>query len=243
LFEKIIGGWTMNSRWKEIWEKKSLDIIAKDESILSNLLKLDGFDSGFNTLNEEIWIEYTSYITDILKIKKEFSIFEVGCGSGAFLYPFYCNHHNVAGIDYSRALIEASKYYMPKGSFSVDEAINLSINEKFDTVLSNGVFLYFPNYEYSKIVLTKMVEKARYSVAILEVSDLDTKEEALSMRKSLMSEEEYRKRYDGLDHLYYSQTWFTELAEELNCDIEIRKQNIRNYPNNLFRFNVFMNKR
>jgi len=233
----------MNNRWKEIWEQKSLNSIIKDDSILNNLLKLDGFDSGFNSLTDEIWLEYTAYISDILKIKKDFSIFDVGCGSGAFLYPFYCKNHKIGGIDYSQSLIEAASYFMPEGSFLADEAINLSIDETYDIVFSNGVFLYFPNFDYAKAVLTKMLEKAKYSVAVLEVSDIEMKEEALNMRRSCMSEEEYHKKYDGLDHLYYSKNWFLELANELNCDIQISQQNIRNYPNNAFRFNVFMNKR
>ncbi len=231
------------SNWKTIWEKKSLTNIDNNDHILMTLMKLDGFDSGFNALTEEIWIDYVTYIKDKLKISNNQSVFEVGCGSGAFLYPFYLNGHIIGGLDYSESLVEAAKHFMPKGSFSVSEAIDLSTDEKYDFVVSNGVFLYFTTYAYAREVLAKMLEKANYSIAVLEVSDYDKKDEALFIRKKHMNEEEYTKRYKGLDHLYYKKSWFLQLADEFNCNIEIEDQKIKKYPNNLYRFNVFLHKR
>jgi hypothetical protein len=111
---------------------------------------------------------------------------------------------------------------------------------KYDTVLSNGVFFYFPSLEYAEKVLHKMINKATKSIAILDVSDQEWKDKSLEIRKGNMSEEEYAKRYDGLDHLYYSKQWFIDIANKYNLKIEIEQQNIKNYQNNSYRFNVFL---
>jgi len=229
--------------WKKIWENKSLTDVDSNDNVLMTLMKLDGFDSGFNSLTEEIWTDYVSYIKNRLNINNGQSVYEIGCGSGAFLYPFYINNHKIGGLDYSASLIDSAKHFMPNASFTVSEAIDLSTDEKYDFVVSNGVFLYFTTYKYAKVVLSKMLEKANYSVAVLEVSDYEKKEEALFIRKKHMSEEEYQKRYKGLDHLYYKKSWFLKLADELNCNIEIEDQRIKDYPNNAYRFNVFFYKR
>ena len=57
--------------------------------ILSELICLDGFDGKTGKINVVDWVNYIKYISDYIGIKKHESIFEIGCGSGAFLYPFF----------------------------------------------------------------------------------------------------------------------------------------------------------
>ena len=87
-----------------------------------------------------------------------------------------------------------------------------------------------------------MLEKANKGIAILEVSDLDKKIQAINLRKGYMTEIDYDKKYEGLQHLYYDKQWFYNLAEKHNCEITIEQQNIKNYQINEYRYNVFIRK-
>jgi len=231
------------NKWQTIWGKKSLTNIDGSKAILNQLLELDGFDTGFSSIKAGDWNSYVIYIKNKLDIHKNNTIYDVGCGAGAFLYPLYEIGIHVGGIDYSDALISAAKHFMPNGQFNHMEANGLSIDEQYDFVVSNGVFVYFSSYEYAKNVLYKMVKKAKYSVAILEVNDMDKKEQALALRKGYLTDKEYEKRYQGLDHLYYDKKWFVNIAKALDCDIEIEDQVIQNYASSTYRYNVFLKKR
>lgn len=224
--------------WKEIWNNKNS---TNTKINLQNLIALDGFDTGFGTIKVNDWITYITMIKEKMHISKTDSIYEVGCGSGAFLYPFYNDNHLVGGFDFSKSLINIAKEMMPQGKFEVLDAIEFKQNQlidEYDYVISNGVFFYFPSYDYAQNVLKEMLKVAKKGVAILEVPDLEKKELALSIRKKNMSSIEYKKKYSGLDHLYFSKEWF----KNFGYDVKIENQEINNYPNSEYRFNVFISK-
>ena len=50
---------------------------------LSHLLALNGFD-GFGGIKPSAWLRYTERITNQIRLHPPNSIFEVGCGAGAF---------------------------------------------------------------------------------------------------------------------------------------------------------------
>ncbi len=58
-----------------------------------------------------------------------------------------------------------------------------------------------------------------------------------------MDEQEYKKKYKGLDHLFYEKIWFEEIAAEFNLKIHIFDQTFKNYSNSSLRYNVIMEKR
>tara|TARA_Y100000310_G_C20523424_1_gene734824 strand:+ start:745 stop:999 length:255 start_codon:yes stop_codon:yes gene_type:complete len=76
--------------WKQIWNKRKIE--HGDDTLLS-LIKLDGFDEGAGEISQVNWIEYVNWIRSKLAIDETDSIFEIGCGSGAFIYPFYKMGH------------------------------------------------------------------------------------------------------------------------------------------------------
>lgn len=217
---------------------KSLD----GHDVLEGLIKADGFDSGAGKIEVTDWMEYVLFIADKIGMRPVDSIFEVGCGSGAFLYPFYAQGHEVGGIDYSNTLIRLARQVMPKAKYSVSEAASLGTEEKFDVVLSNSCFHYFPDLNYAENIVRTMIEKALNTVAILEVPDLATKMQSEQARASLLPAGEYEKKYKGLEHLYYEKEWFVEMAKTLKLDIEVFDQQIANYGNNKYRFNVVFRK-
>ncbi|HBE16106.1 MAG TPA: class I SAM-dependent methyltransferase [Cyanobacteria bacterium UBA11149] len=230
----------MENNWYTIWNRRNQTGTFK--STLASLIAADGFDTAYGGIEESAWMEYVQHLTAKLEINRDDSIFEVGCGAGAFLYPFYQQGNPVAGIDYSENLVKIAKDTMPKVAISVGEAIDISGKSQFNVVLSNGVFLYFPNYDYAGDVLQSMVKIAKKSIGIFEIPDLGKKQEALKMRKGMIGDAEYEEKYRGLDHLYFSKDWFQEVLAAEGVRVKIEDQDIPGYGNSQYRFNVFIYK-
>lgn len=76
----------MENRWKNIWEKRSLD--SNYESTLAELIRLDGFDGKTGKIEIKAWLKYIEDIQKQIGIRDNDSVFEIGCGSGAFYIHF-----------------------------------------------------------------------------------------------------------------------------------------------------------
>ena len=82
-------------------------------------------------------------MVDKLNITDGLSVFEVGCGCGAFLYAMQEICQIIpGGIDYSNSLISTAKRVMLEGSIDAYEAIKLNTNKKYDVLILNSVFQY-----------------------------------------------------------------------------------------------------
>ena len=158
----------MKNNWQKIWDRKGK---LKDENnTLRKLLDVDGFDRGAGKVKVGNWKKYTEYISKKLGAGKGDSMYEVGCGAGAFLYQFYKRGHKVGGMDYSSSLVGVARDIM-KGNFETGEAIKINTKNKYDFILANSVFQYFAHVHYAEHVVTKMLKKANKAVAILDVPD------------------------------------------------------------------------
>ena len=227
------------TNWNKIWSKRKIKDF--DDTLLS-LINLDGFDEGAGNISKENWINYVSWIKEKLNIIEKDSIFEVGCGGGAFKYPFYKMGHKVSGVDFSNILIKNIQKTIPVMKFHCQEAIKLNVNEKYDYIISNSVFQYFESYNYAENVIIRMLGKAKKKIAILDINDMNKKNEAETLRKGALSDSEYETKYSKLIHLFYEETFFIEIAKRLGYTIEVFSQNINEYGNNPFRFNVIITK-
>ncbi len=70
------------NKWKAVWNKRAIS----DQKIdLDTLVKLDGFDTGAGRIDVADWCAYVERIVKKLGIKECDTVFEIGCGSGAFL--------------------------------------------------------------------------------------------------------------------------------------------------------------
>lgn len=223
----------MSNNWKSIWQSRAID---KEKIDLSELIRLNGWDSPTGKISIDKWLVYVEQMSRHIGIGKGDTIFEIGCGSGAFLYLFYNKGHEVFGIDYSKALISVAKSIMPRGSFNSIDAIDVETENQFDIVVSNGVFIYFPDLSYAKNVLRKMLQIAKKKVAVLEVNDQNKRGLWMKNRISSLGEEEYRKKYDGLDHLFFTREFFEELAEEYAWDVRFVNTEENIYPAAIYRF-------
>jgi hypothetical protein len=237
---------TSNS-WKKIWSEREeySQLNGNDQSkIIDKLLALDGFDSPTGFIKNKSWINYIDDLKSNYSILNTDSIFEVGCGAGAFLYPFYLSSQSVGGVDYSKTLINSCNKLMPDGKFAWNEAKNLDVEEKYDFIVSFSVFFYFPSYEYAELTLKKMYDKSRKGIMILDVPNLSTQDICEKNRRGVLSEKEYEKKYKNLNHLYYDKNFFINFAKNNPCKFyEIKEQKIEKYVNNDFRFNFVMLKK
>jgi SAM-dependent methyltransferase len=220
--------------WTTVWAARRLGAGRP----LTQLMAADGFD-GMAAVEEAAWVEYIAHVRARLGITAPASVFEVGCGAGAFLYPLYQSGFRVGGLDGSAALVDYARAAMPDGDFARAEAVTLS-GEPWDFVVSNGVFPYFPSLDYAAAVLARMHRKARRGLAILDVPDPARREEALAMRRAAPGAGEDEAWYHGLDHLYIDRGWLSSNLERLGCaDITVEDQTMRSYAHAPYRFNVF----
>ena len=224
--------------WKEVWDARRLD--PSRPSMLSRLLAADGMDTGFGSVEEEPWSKYVLQSADTIGISAQSSVFEVGCGAGAWLYELGQLGCEIGGLDASSALIGYAHEHLPSGNWQVGDASTLATEPRYDFVVSSGVFLYFPSLEYARDVLHRMVAKAKVGVLVLDVPDLATRDAALAERRRIAGEDSYRNRYAGLEHLYYDRSWFQSILESLRVPrLRIVNQSIDGYVNSRYRFNVF----
>ena len=170
------------------------------------------------------------------------SIFEVGCGSGPFLLMFQKDGFRVGGCDYSSSLIDVAKKVLSHPvELYCGEAVDIDPDVKYDSVMSNSVFEYFESDEYAEKVMQKMLEKAEYSIGILDVHDAEKKDEYLQYRRSII--QNYDERYKNLDKKFFNKSFFERFAKKNQVMIEFRETNIRGYWNNEFVYDVYMYKR
>ncbi|MDP3744463.1 MAG: class I SAM-dependent methyltransferase [Methylotenera sp.] len=231
----------MNTQnWKEIWGRRTHT--AEETLDLATLIKLDGFDTGAGRIEAADWQTYAGVIAQKLALKDGDSIYELGCGAGAFLFALRQLHTlKVGGLDYSSALIETATRAMPDGHFIAEEAKSVETETQYDYVISNSVFHYF-SYEYAAAVIASMVKKSKVAVAIMEIPDLQTKLEAETLRRDKLSVEAYEKKYAGLEHTYYERDWFKQQAALHGCTSEVFDGCVPNYAQNKFRFGVLIKK-
>lgn len=238
------------NRWQEIWQNKALDLVYSDvddkKNILEELIKVDGFDSGFSPYSLESWILMVQDLSLKVNQKKCSSILEIGCGAGALLYELK-NYINAEcyGIDYSDSLIKIiQRLFNDSQSFISSEANNVPFaNDKFDCIISHGVFFYFPSYGYVLEVLSEIYRtlKKGGQVFLMDINDANLKNDYLIDRIEIIgSKEEYDKRYPAeLDHLFIDKNIFVDDIKKIGFkEIDFFKHAAPNYSGSKYRFNI-----
>ena len=229
--------------WHEVWSQRTLtDHTDGGRGLtLDDLIVADGFNTGHGDIEADAWIEFTHRTYELFDLSPGDSLFDVGCGSGAFLYPASRRGVDVGGIDYSTSLIDIAERAMPDGSFAVCDANELATAPSADVVMSFGVFLYFPSLDYARQVIERMCRKATRAVAVFEIPDVALEGQALEARQAAAGgAAAYAKRYEGLGHLSFSTQWVTSVLEEQGLvDVTVEPQSIRGYGNGDFRFNAW----
>jgi len=233
-----------SSKWHDIWEKRQDEFSSIDMNnhmdVFAELKRINGFDV-VGELPISSLIKQYEKTKQSLKIHAGQSLFEVGCGCGANLYMFLNDGIQIGGMDYSHKLISILKHVIPENNLLecyCDEAINLSTEMMYDSILSNSVFSYFPDEVYAGTVLNKMLKKARHSIGILDIHDLEKKDDFLKFR--IEHTPNYKEKYKDLSKLFYSKDFFSTFAEEHDLQVVFEESTMEGYWNNNYIFNCFM---
>jgi len=234
----------MSNQWQTLWENKSLE---GERATLGKLIAMVGWkDENGDDLPVASWIEFVDFIGKKLEVTGRSSILEVGCGPGGMLMPYYEAGHKVSGIDYSQSMIAICKQVMPDGDFYTGEANTLPYGgEKFDALISNSVFHYFPNLEYAEQVIKEMARVLKPGAlgTVLDANDLGKKEAFMQHRYARFGgREEHDRQNKGLSQMFYDKHWFLEVGEKYGLAGSIEDQCITWYRNSQYRFNYFFKK-
>ena len=218
--------------WRSVWGRRRLNEYG---SIHEQLIRANGFDQGAGKVDADLYTEFVHKFSKLINLATSETLFEVGCGSGAFLYPL--NKNTVGGLDFSLPLIEIAKKFLPHGSFICDEATNLDTAEKYDHVFAHSVFQYL-SIDQAETVLTKMIAKASKTVSILDIPNKAKQDQQETVRKQSIGEELYKSKYQDLLHTYYPTQFFLKFPELIKLKNIILKESVMNYESNDFRFGI-----
>jgi SAM-dependent methyltransferase len=228
------------NNWHSVWSKRVLP--ESSGTVLEKLIAMDGFDTPLGVMEEADWRNYVTRFAERSGITPADSIFEVGCGSGAFLYPFYEMGQKVSGIDFSTELVKVARSVMPLAASALEatEASVIDPAQKFDVVIANHVIHYFPGMEYAAGVLDAMFRKASKCVSVSGIPDQSLRADSESFRKGMLSDDEYEKKYAGLPILYFQKDWFQQLAEANSFSCAFFEHQMPGFAQNQFRFDCVM---
>ncbi len=229
------------NKWKEIWEKKGKNLVLPEADITETLFKSGGYDSKCARTTLDDWDYFIRSIVRNCEISQATTVYEVGCGAGAVLHSLQQIAYKVGGIDYCEDFIKQAKTIIKSEDLTACEAIDMSVEPKYDVILNGGCFIYFPSKEYTETVLDKMLSKANRMVALFDINDEEKREEAEGIRRAAVGEN-YDKMYEGLNHLYWKKEYFLEYAAKKKVKCEIGPQPMKNYPNGHYRYSVYLTK-
>ena len=93
----------VNPHWHTLWNKKGVQARQQPSLGLADLIAADGFDSGPGDFTVDSWRRFVQRIITHVGLKKADQCLEVGCGSGAFLWPLEQLGCAITGVDYSHS--------------------------------------------------------------------------------------------------------------------------------------------
>lgn len=236
------------SNWHNIWNNRRPEEAklnsGNEEEVFMELKRLTGNDTMKNG-----GVSYENFMKQYDRLKKMLmrkenvkSFFEVGCGSGPYLFKLERDGYEIGGMDYAGNLVAvAEKVLKSPKELYCEEAVNLRINIEYDSVFSTSAFEYFESDEYALSVLKKMLEKSKYSIGVLDVHDFEKKEKYIEYRRKKMKD--YDELYKGLQKKFFTKDFFEDFASGNNLEIRIEKSCLDGYWNQEFVFDVYMYKR
>jgi trans-aconitate methyltransferase len=235
---RLRDGRLVNPRqgWFDVWQAKGKRALAGHRRPdLHELAALAGYDSPTSALDLTQYDRQLRYVVDSLAIGPADTVYEVGCGAGALLSSLQNMCAGVGGSDFAPALIEVARMVVDSDDLTVHEARSVPARPRYDVVVSNGVFLYFPNAGYAWEVVASMAAKARRAIGVYDVNDLGLQREHEGLRRSA-----YGPGRSDLGQLYLDRADFWALADKLGMKCLIEDSAITGSVNGRFRYNVMM---
>ena len=118
----------------------------------------------------EGWFALAEKVAETLDIGPGTRVFEVDCGSGDFLVPFYSNGYIVGGTDADPAAIVRALEAMPEGRFITAKASALDPAMPWDAVICRSL-KGTTDLDHVRGLVARMFAKASHAIALLDVPD------------------------------------------------------------------------
>jgi SAM-dependent methyltransferase len=227
--------------WRAVWQAKGETpppLTGDREQVVKGLMALAGYDSATSSLDPRTHYVQVRYVLDRLAVRPTDTVYEVGCGAGSMLYSLRPACAGVGGSDYAESLITIAREVLGAEDLMVTGADEVPPEPVYDVVLSNGVFIYFPDQDYAARVVHRMVAKARRVVGVLDVNDADTRAEFEALRRAQPGGGS--RRSGELTQLYLERDFFRRIADELGLACRIDESVMTNSANGRYRFNAVL---
>lgn len=163
------------------------------------MLDNNGFDEWAGDYDESIekysqgypfegYYNVLGYVGDLINLKNEVKILDLGIGTGLLTNELYKNGGQIYGVDFSKKMLERAQKKMPNGVFhcfdftsGLPEALD---GIKFDYIVSSYAFHHISDDEKVKFidVLRKQLKEAG-EIIIADVS-FETNEEMIACQES-----------------------------------------------------------
>lgn len=237
----MIAPTTGHPGWRAVWQAKGESpppLSGGPEQVVRSLMALAGYDSATSSLDPETHYVQVRYVLDRLAIRPTDTVYEVGCGAGSMLYSLRPACAGVGGSDFAESLVAVAREVLGDGDLTVADAREVPAEPAYDVVLSNGVFIYFPDEEYARAVLHRMIAKARRAVAVLDVNDAATQAEFEAVRQTRQGANQ--GQYSDLRQLYLDRDFFHRVAGELGLTCRTEDSVMTNSANGGYRFNAVL---
>lgn len=232
---------TAHEGWRTVWQAKGRaapDLAGDPDRVLRGLMALAGYDSATSSLDPQTHHAQVRYVRDRLGIRATDTVYEVGCGAGAMLYSLRPECAAVGGSDFADSLVALARTVLDSTDLTVCDAATVPESPSYDVVLSNGVFLYFPDEAYARQVVLGMAAKARRAVAVLDVNDAMRREEFEAVRRQRQGPR--HAGYTDLPQLYLDRDFFRRIGDELDLTCQIDNSVMTNSANGAYRFNALL---
>jgi ubiquinone/menaquinone biosynthesis C-methylase UbiE len=222
--------------WHSVWERKGARAAAQESYSEDDLFAANGYDTPLGIISARGRRQMARKVVEALQARPGRSLLDVGCGSGAMLSLLRETGARLAGVDFSTTLVEIARRSLPDVEILTAEAAKLPFpTGQFDAALSNGVFLYFTDFQYAAAALEEMLRVCGSAgrLFIGDVPDLGKKESCIAARRSAGASL-------SPAHLYYPQRFFEEFAAGHALRATFADQDIPDYANTSYRFNVVL---
>lgn len=143
----------------------SVDAVP-EPSPLEALMAADGTLEGSA---EAEWRDFVEHVVETLDVGPGTSVWDVGCGAGAFLYPLWENGYVVGGMDEAASLVDRARAAMPQGIFVAGAPTSLDPADPWDVVVASRGFSGLADIDAARGVLARMAAKATHAIAALGV--------------------------------------------------------------------------
>jgi ubiquinone/menaquinone biosynthesis C-methylase UbiE len=221
--------------WKLHWYERGITYKSLDTNLAVQRTR------GGIPISQKSFDEIMSYVSTVLKLKKNDSVLELFCGNGVMTIPLSKICKSIVAVDFSKSLLETLLEQKPVNvEIILGDVLNLDLPlKKFDKVLAYAGIQYLTEPEMAMLI--KQVHRFLVPGGTLFIGDIPDSAKKWEFFTTPAREREY---FEGLTSnsdsigTWYDKKWLIKLLENFgfNC-VEILTQP-KTQINSHYRFDV-----